>query len=162
MINDELLNAIEEKFGRTIRYSKDCDVLANDILKKTGCSVSASTLKRILGFGDSYFIPRLYTLDSVGKYLGFNSWNEVPYMGVKDTDEYQNKVKVTFDSGDFLIISRYDDKYARIIGHSFPQNPHVSLVQSKQLAIGDKLKIFHSDLKSKTPRSLHIRSLEIL
>ncbi len=162
MIHEDLLAKIEVRFGRSIRYSKDCDALAVDIIFHTGCRISASTLKRVLGFGDNYIIPRLYTLDAIAKYIGYDSWNDLPYLGEDDSSHYKDKVKVVFMTGEACIVSRYDNRYSRIISHTFIFNPHVFLIAGDQLSVGNSIKLFHSDVKKRIPKSLTIKSLEIL
>lgn len=61
---------VEKKFGRKIRYAKDCVLLSADINKTTGRMVSASTLKRVWNLISSSSYPSRYTLDSFALYIG--------------------------------------------------------------------------------------------
>ena len=76
MIPLHIKKKIEKKFGKIIRYSKDCEVLAISISKYCGETISASTLKRIFDLRNSTSKPRLATLDLISNYAGYNSWNE--------------------------------------------------------------------------------------
>ena len=50
MISANIKLLIENRFGRKILYSKDCEALAISIRKSCNESISATTLKRIFGF----------------------------------------------------------------------------------------------------------------
>ena len=75
MIDGFILRKLEAKYGSAIRYSKDCEALAMSINKTSNQQVSATTLKRLLGFAKSIETPRLYTLDAIAFYLGYTNWN---------------------------------------------------------------------------------------
>ena len=50
MLSKITLNDIEQRFGKTVRYTTDCEALAGHISMETKQRVSASTVKRLLGF----------------------------------------------------------------------------------------------------------------
>lgn len=77
MISSVIKEKIEEQFGQTIRYSKDCEVLARDISCKTGHTVSGSTIKRLMGFVKGVQEPRMYTMDVIADYLGHPSFEDL-------------------------------------------------------------------------------------
>lgn len=66
---------IEEKLGRKIRYPSDFDHLAVEIEHATKQRISTNTLKRLLGTIESVKEPRLFTLDVIAQYLGFENWD---------------------------------------------------------------------------------------
>ena len=66
---------IEEKLGKTIRYPSDYEQLAYDIERATKQRISTNTIKRLLGAIESVREPRLYTLDVIAAYLGFENWD---------------------------------------------------------------------------------------
>jgi len=74
MLSEVIKRRIEDKFGRPVRYSKDCEVLAAVIAEETKRSISGSTLKRIFGLVEGTKEPRLYTLDVLALYLGHQTW----------------------------------------------------------------------------------------
>lgn len=76
MIPLHIKKKIEKKFGKNVRYSKDCEVLAISISKYCGETISASTVKRMFGLRHSTTKPRVSTLDIISNYVGYNSWNE--------------------------------------------------------------------------------------
>jgi len=79
---------IEDKFGKPLRYPSDYEALSMDMQEITGCPISVNTLKRLMGVIDSVKEPRLYTLDTVAKYLGYSDWDVYieTLMGTGDSD----------------------------------------------------------------------------
>ena len=71
MIPEFLKNRIELKYGKPIRYPKDCEELSISIKRKCNANVSATTLKRLFGIIIGQHKPRLYTLDILAVYAGF-------------------------------------------------------------------------------------------
>lgn len=66
---------IEQRLGKAIRYSSDYEELADEIERTTRQRISANTIKRLLGAIGSIKEPRLYTLDVIAGYLGFENWD---------------------------------------------------------------------------------------
>jgi hypothetical protein len=77
MISEVIKRRIEQKAGLRIRYSRDCDTLAEKIFSDCKCSISSSTLKRLFGFVKGEKEPRAYTLDILATYIGYQSWDEL-------------------------------------------------------------------------------------
>lgn len=77
MLSKIIKEKIEEKFGQSVRYAKDCEVLANDIYKHTNQNISGSTIKRLFGLIKGIQEPRLYTMDLVANYLGYSTYDEL-------------------------------------------------------------------------------------
>lgn len=75
MLSPVTIQQIVDKFGKPIRYPLDCVALSVMIENETGERISTNTLKRLLGFIDETREPRLYTLDTIAKYLGFDNWD---------------------------------------------------------------------------------------
>lgn len=83
-----LIKDIQTKVGKEIRYGKDCKKLAGQIEKETGRQISDSTLKRFLGIVKSPFQPSKYTLETLVKFLGFESWYD--YLNTYDQSQHTN------------------------------------------------------------------------
>lgn len=66
---------IEEKLGKKIRYPSDYEALAYDIERTTKQRISTNTIKRLLGAIESVKEPRLFTLDVIAQYLGYENWD---------------------------------------------------------------------------------------
>jgi hypothetical protein len=78
MISAVIRKMIEERFGHPVRYSKQCEALASHISEVCGTTLSASTLRRLLGFmKGGKQDPRLYTLDLIANYLGYKTWEKL-------------------------------------------------------------------------------------
>ncbi len=77
MIPNAIRNKIESRFGKPIRYSKDCEALAYSINKNSSDRISATTLKRLLGFAKNIEQPRLFTLDLIATYVGDSNWSSL-------------------------------------------------------------------------------------
>lgn len=88
MIPANIKLLIENRFGRKILYSKDCEALAISIRKSCNESISATTLKRIFGFAKNIERPRLFTLDVLANYLNFADWGSL----LNSTSNIENRL----------------------------------------------------------------------
>ena len=77
MLSEVIKKLIERKLGKEIRYSSDFEHLSFDIEKQTKQRVGVNTLKRLFGQLEGIKEPRLYTLDTVARYLDFKNWDEL-------------------------------------------------------------------------------------
>lgn len=77
MLPPIIINLLEGKIGKNIRYSSDFEYLSFDIEKDTGKSISVNTLKRLLGYMKGVKEPRLYTLDVIAEYLSYDNWDQL-------------------------------------------------------------------------------------
>ena len=77
MITVAIRQKIEARYGKPLRYSKDCEGLANSINKFCLDRISVTTLKRLFGFAKNVEQPRLYTLDVIAAYIGYNDWSSL-------------------------------------------------------------------------------------
>lgn len=77
MLSKIIRERIELKFGQEIRYSKDCEVLADEISNLTTKKISASTIKRLFGLAKGIDEPRLYTMDIISIYLGYKNYDDL-------------------------------------------------------------------------------------
>lgn len=62
------------KAGCDVTTAAGATILAHDIEAKTGEKLAANTLKRLVGVIDYHSSPRLTTLNIIGRYLGYSSW----------------------------------------------------------------------------------------
>lgn len=77
MITPAIRQKIEARYGKPLRYSKDCEGLANSINKFCLDRISVTTLKRLFGFAKNVEHPRLFTLDVIAAYIGYNDWGSL-------------------------------------------------------------------------------------
>jgi hypothetical protein len=75
MVSKVIKARIEDEYGQPIRYSRDCDALAANISRKCRCTISASTVRRLLGFYKTDQTPRTSTLDIIAEYIGHKDWD---------------------------------------------------------------------------------------
>jgi hypothetical protein len=75
MLSDAIREKIEKRFGKPIRYSRDCEALSLSIARACQERVSATTLKRLFGFAKEIEKPRKFTLDVIARYAGYANWN---------------------------------------------------------------------------------------
>jgi hypothetical protein len=77
MLSEIVKKRIEEKSGISIRYSRDCEALANKIVSESNCRLSPSTIRRLFGFIKGTKEVRIHTLDVISNYLGHTTWDEL-------------------------------------------------------------------------------------
>jgi hypothetical protein len=75
MIPESIRILIENRFGKKIVYSKDCEALSFSIKKVCYENLSPTTLKRLFGFAKSIDQPRTYTFDVLANYIGCIDWS---------------------------------------------------------------------------------------
>ncbi len=92
---ENLKEAVEQEFGKKLKYSKDCRLLSRQIFEVTGRQLSVSTIKRFFGIIPSPFNPSKYTLETFSVFLGFETWNS--YINSNNTEELESKVKDGWD-----------------------------------------------------------------
>jgi hypothetical protein len=76
MLSDAIREKIEKRFGKPIRYSRDCEALSLSIARACQERVSTTTLKRLFGFAKEIEKPRKFTMDVVAKYAGYTDWED--------------------------------------------------------------------------------------
>ena len=77
MLSSVIIKLIEKQLGKEIRYSSDFEHLYFDIEKQTKQRVGVNTLKRLFGQIKGIKEPRLYTLDTIARYINFKNWDEM-------------------------------------------------------------------------------------
>lgn len=71
---EKLILLTKEKYNYPIVYSKDCETLSHAIFNKTNSQLSATTLKRLLGFAKAKDKPSKFTLNTLAVYCGYTDW----------------------------------------------------------------------------------------
>ncbi len=74
--------------GLIFDQAKDFYTLANKISTKTGRSMSATTLKRLFGYITDERKANAYTLNTIAKYIGYESWEDC--IQTKQFDSIRN------------------------------------------------------------------------
>jgi len=107
MLPPEIIDKLQAKFGKQIRYSSDADELSHKISVATGKNISVNTIKRMLGMIGGEFTPRLFTLDIISVYLGFDNWESLAAStGRIESSLFNPKDEVigsTLEEGDMIV-----------------------------------------------------------
>ncbi len=72
---EELKSKIEKSFGKKINTRGDCELLSDDLFRKTGVVISYNTIRRMFGLAE-YRQPRVTTLNHLSNYIGFKSFQD--------------------------------------------------------------------------------------
>ena len=151
MLSKYVLILIENEFGKQIRYPMDCDELKISISKKTGLNISSSTLKRMFGFYKETEKARLYTLDTIAKYLDYPNWDHLGAASLENDSELM--LDEDFDIATLEVGTRITVKYSpgRTLELHFlgAYQFRVAETNSPKLLIGDILEV--SSLLKKHP-----------
>ena len=91
MLSKLIREKIENRYGNPIRYSKQCDALSAHIAEVCKTNISASTLRRLLGFVKNKAQPREYSLDILAAYVGHKSWGHL-LRSLEKGNEEQEKI----------------------------------------------------------------------
>lgn len=137
---------LEQKSGRELRLSSDCDYLTFDIESKTGEHVGVNTLKRLLGFIDDERESRISTLDIIARYLDFDSWELLKVYDDKSNSSFggfSDEIYVKdLTIGQQILINYLPDRELVIC---YRGENHFIVIKSKnsKLIVDDDLEIFH-------------------
>ena len=140
---NELLN---QKCGREIRISGDCEYLALDIESVTGEHIGVNTLKRLLGFIDDEREPRTSTLDVIARYLGFDNWDLLSIYDNKSNSSFESsseEIRVSeLSEGQSVQISYLPDRRLVMV---YQGNGRflVQMSENSKLLAGDELTLTH-------------------
>lgn len=147
MLNQEIIKKIEEKFGKKLQYSNDCEALSEAIVEQTGQRISVATLKRMAGFASKQCHPHLSTMDILAQYLGYPNYELLAKDIDEDTEisdfawveELESKtlkegtqLQITYDPGRVVVLT-YLGNDMFIVNESY----------KSKLQQGDKVTISH-------------------
>ena len=160
MLSIRIKEKIEKELGKgSIKYAKDCDILANAIATKCNCKVSSSTLKRLFGINKcGVGSPRVFTLDVIANYINYQSWEDmirdIAKAGKKKTQPFQTLISKELNRGATFHIAFSPQFY--IVIEYMAKNHFKLLLQNKtDLKEGDILEI----AKVETHAPLHIKKV---
>ena len=135
---------LEKKYGQKVRYHKDCIALAAHISHCCKTRISGSTLSRLYGFIKGTQEPRLYTLDLISEYLGYQSWEELSAtMNRSEASAFVNVEQLTAEKLKIgtLIEFGYEPLRAIIIKYLGKQKFEVLNAENSKLQVGDIARI---------------------
>jgi len=133
------------QFGKELRYPTDCEALSGHIYMVTKERISASTLKRMMGFVKGTLEPRLYSLDVIAHYLGFENWDKYAekFTHTENSEflHIEHLDSLTLDAGDTVIFTYEPERQLTLICKDALMFEVADSLNSK-LKKGDLLKIF--------------------
>lgn len=130
MLSPVIKKLLEDKLGKSIRYSSDVEHLSFDIEKQTGQRIGVNTLKRLLGYIDGVKEPRLFTLDTIARYIGYSNWDEMlesfdqsdnssSFTSIEEINIHSlsmgNKIKFTYSPNRIVVIEYIETNKFRVV-----------------------------------------------
>jgi hypothetical protein len=146
MISKLIQEKVEERFGKPIRYAKDCEILSASIHAFTGEKISCSTVKRLFGIIESDNEPRLYTLDIIAQYLGYINYDHLLQEFNPNKSDLGQSIE-TIASSDLKIGDIIRLKYApnRFLAANYIEDCIFKIVESNDPKIlQDELLVFNN------------------
>ena len=144
MLPEKVIKHIAVVYGKPIRYPYDCDEIARVINGKTGKNISVNTVKRLLGFISEEREPRLYTLDMIAEYLGFDNWDvyqlHLNQMKGSSAGSFA-AIKISELKVDHLIKFRYLPDRMVVIKYCGDYFFDVTEAENSSLMVGDKIEV---------------------
>lgn len=146
MVSPVIKKMLEEKLGRELRYSSDCEYLSYEIENVTKQRVSTNTLKRLLGFIQGVQEPRLYTLDAIARYLGYANWDYLLTAITKDGNSSYTTIEEIecnrLKTGDKVRFEYFPD---RMVIVEYQENRRFIVVESRnsKLLTDDIIEVSH-------------------
>ncbi|MBR1414728.1 MAG: hypothetical protein IJ570_02560 [Prevotella sp.] len=77
ILNTQIIDLIKSKSGLVFDKAKDYDALCDHMYSSTGRTIGVNTVKRLMGYIVDDRKTNEYTLNTIGIYLGFKSWEEL-------------------------------------------------------------------------------------
>lgn len=77
VFNSQIIEKLKEKSELSFDKSKDFESLCDKIFQQTGRTIGLTTIKRLMGYISDDRHTNVYTLNTVGIYLGFPSWEDL-------------------------------------------------------------------------------------
>ena len=74
VFNSQIIEKLKEKSGLFFDKSKDFECLCDKIFQQTGRTIGITTIKRLMGYISDNRHTNVYTLNTIGIYLGYQSW----------------------------------------------------------------------------------------
>ncbi|MCM1139331.1 MAG: hypothetical protein NC453_12245 [Muribaculum sp.] len=145
-LSKELQKRIEERFGRPVKCSADCESLATCIEVVTKNHIGVTTVKRMFGLVNEAPTPRGTTMDQIAQYLGYKDMKDMARMlgdasdismfaAVDELDiehlEPGTLIQISYDPQRLIVMDYMGDNWF-IINES----------QNCKLQKGDKVRIF--------------------
>lgn len=143
VFNPVIIRHLNMKAGCDVTTAAGATILAHDIESKTGEKLAANTLKRLLGIIPYNNTPRLTTLNIIGRYLGYQSWEDfysAIKKGISIYGDHNPCVEVRKLPTDALITIRWDaNKEVKIRHHGGRICEVVQITNCDLIPIGNRI-----------------------
>ncbi len=93
---ENLKSHIFLRYGKSIKYYYECELVSQHIQECTKEYISPQTLRRILGFIKSDSNPSKRTLDLISNYCGYNNFSELKENSIKKNEQQFNNETISF------------------------------------------------------------------
>lgn len=109
---------IENRYGKPITFSSECIDVSKHIFNTTGLTLSAQTLRRMLGFIDSKVMPSKNSLEIIALYCGFNSFKDLKQSQKKQINISKNdNITIIKSFYNIDLHAAYDFNYQNACGN---------------------------------------------
>ena len=93
---ENLKSHIFLRYGKSIKYYYECELVSQHIQECTKEYISPQTLRRILGFIKSETNPSRRTLDLISNYCGYNNFSELNENVIQKKHQQYNNETISF------------------------------------------------------------------
>ena len=140
---EELKNLVNLRYNRRLSTTTDFEEFSLHLKRRYDIDVSTSTLKRLYGYVNDSHKPRIQTLDSLARYVGYNSYNSfVEWLkrSVRFNSSFFNSEQIVssdLESGDQIEIGWAPNRLLRL---RFLGNSTYSVLeaQNSKVMVGDR------------------------
>lgn len=130
MITKTIKERIESRFGKKIRYPKDCYSLANEIAKVCNEQISPATLMRLFGLTKNNSHPRLFTLDVIAQYCGYSTWEDFLECECIENYDLQKKDPLKLECIS-PILENHDDSQDKMISITINKENQLTILDTQ-------------------------------
>ena len=149
MIPEILKHKIELKFGKNIKYQKDCKALAAAIEKQCDEKISYLTIERCFGIIKCSSSPSDFTIDLLARYVGIEDWNLFIGLSSNSINDFVEKsdfiLSANLKKGQILNLTYYPDRKLNLQYEGDMMFRVINLSESN-LMVGDLLHIFRLEI----------------
>jgi hypothetical protein len=149
MIPEILRQKIEIKFGKKIKYQKDCKALAAGIEKLCNEKISYLTIERCFGLITYSSSPSNYTIDLLARYVGISDWRTFIGLNKNRIYDYFENIDTIISSnltkGQLIYLTYYPDRKLKL---QYEGDLHFKVIELSEcnLMVGDMLHILRLEV----------------
>lgn len=140
---EKLCSEVEKSLGRSIKAPKDFEYLRQNIYSRVNILLSASTLMRVWGYINEDVEPRVSTLDTLSRFVGFKDYaafakSIAAGKELESNPVYNRSLKVATDlrTGDVVRLTWLPDRVC-VVEYTGSLNFRIIEAQNTRLRQGD-------------------------